>query len=101
MCLQSDDVVQRLPALGPPVLPLLPRLHIVFQGREAAGVAIHSGRGAVLVVLLVLSPPGDALLVVGLQHRRADGNHGRCGGGGPATSLMPGLGPLGFEVLTY
>lgn len=49
------------------VLPLLPRLHIVLQGREAAGVAIHGGHGAVLVVLLVLSPPGDALLVVGLN----------------------------------
>ena len=51
------------------VLPLLPRLHIVLQGRKAAGVAVHSGHGAVLVVLLALSPPGDPLLVVGLQHK--------------------------------
>lgn len=63
------------------VLPLLPRLHIVLQGRKAADVAVHGGHGAVLVVLLVLSPPGDPLLVVGLQHIRADGSHGGGGGG--------------------
>lgn len=49
------------------VLALLPRLHIVSQGRKAAGVAVHGSHGAVLVVLLVLSPPRGPLLVVGLD----------------------------------
>lgn len=66
------------------VLPLLPLFHIVLQGRKAAGVAVHGGHRAVLVVLLVLSPPGDPLLVVGLQHIRADGGHSRDGGRGGA-----------------
>ena len=42
-------------------------------------MAVHGGHRAVLVVLLVLSPPGDPLLVVGLQHIRADGGHSRDG----------------------
>lgn len=59
------------------VLALLPRLHIVSQGRKAAGVAVHGSHGAVLVVLLVLSPPRGPLLVVGLQHGRAGGSLAR------------------------
>ena len=49
------------------VLTLLPRVHIVFQGRKAAGVAVYGRHVAVLVVLLVFSPPGGPLLVVGLN----------------------------------
>lgn len=45
------------------VLTLLPRLHTVFQRRKAAGVAVHGRHGAVLV----FSPPGGPLLVVGLN----------------------------------
>lgn len=49
------------------VLPLLPQLHIVFQGRKAVGVSVGSGQGPVLVVLQVLFPPRGPLLVVGLN----------------------------------
>lgn len=49
------------------ILPLLPRLHIVFQGREAVGVSVGSGQGPILVVPQVLFPSGGTLLVVSLN----------------------------------
>lgn len=74
LCLRSDHVVPTGFRARSSVLPLPPRLHIVFQGRKPAGVAVHGSHGAILVVLLLLSPPRGPLLVVGLQDRRAGGS---------------------------
>lgn len=49
------------------ILPLLPWLHAVFQGREAAGVPIDGRHGAILVALQVLFPPRGPFLVVSLN----------------------------------
>lgn len=61
------------------VLPLLPWLHIVFQGGEAAAVPVHSGHRAVLVAPWVVFPPGGPLLVVSLIvevcEENDEGNH--------------------------
>lgn len=58
------------------VLPLLPRPHVVLQGKKAAGVSVHS-HGPVLVILQVLSPPGGPLLVVSLNVEICEENNQR------------------------
>lgn len=73
------------------ILPLLPRLHIIFQGRKAVGVSVHSSHGPVLVVLQVLFPPRGPLLIVRLKCIRADGpcERGLCWRvGGPASLAL-------------
>lgn len=49
------------------ILALLPWLHMVFQGRKAVGVSVHSSHGPILVVFQVLFPPRGPLLVVSLN----------------------------------
>ena len=57
------------------ILPLLPRLHAVFQGK-AVGVSVGSSHRPVLVVSQVFFPPGGPLLVVSLKHTRAGSSAG-------------------------
>lgn len=70
MCLQSDDVVHKLSTLGPQSLCCF--LGFTLFSREEKllvwpFVAVYGRHVAVLVVLLVFSPPGGPLLVVGLN----------------------------------
>lgn len=69
LCLQSHAVVWRL-RLGLSILPLLPWLHTVLQGREAVGVAVDGSHRPVLVALQVLFPPRGPFLVVSLKCTR-------------------------------
>lgn len=78
LCLQSHAGGWRL-RLGLSILPLLPRLHTVFQGSEAVAVSVDGSHGPVLVALQVLFPPRGPFLVVSLNvevcEESDQGNH--------------------------
>lgn len=61
------------------ILPLLPWLHTVFQGREAVGVSVDGSHRPILVALQVLFPPRGPFLVVSLNvevcEESNQGNH--------------------------
>lgn len=63
--IRSRGLQRLLPSAS--ILPLLPWLDTVLQGREAAGVSVHSSCRPVLVVLEVLFSPGCPLLIVSLN----------------------------------